>query len=194
MRCHGTIAPALLFSVVQFAEGQYPGSLSFQFPGGNVYSKGVPVRVDLWLSFDPNPNVHAWNSWGGDIQCDDPTGLWDNLATPHTAVTLGTPVSGSIMGVHVFQVHFPPSGVFASTDNPIMIWSGEWSTTDLTPRTVTLSTSTLFGHVYVNSGLLTGLTLQEGTGEIQVIPSPVSVATLGLAVFAVRQRRRMALA
>lgn len=146
---------------------------------------------------NPANAVYALYEWEGDILSDDPTGAWSNLTVPfppNLPMSVGTPGNGNVVGISVAQLHFPPSGFYANTANPIMIWAGEWSTVDLTPRLVEISTSTLLASAYHNtSGFLT-LDVSEALAQIQVIPAPVSLATIALAAFAVRRRRRMAMA
>lgn len=195
MKHHAIIAAVGVLSVAGDVTGQFPGALSIEFPAGGVYTGGAYVKVELWLSFDPNPNIYAWSRWRGDIQSDDPSGDWENLTSPYlmTSPSIGTPNSGGVVGIDLFQLHFPLGGYFANTANPIMIWTGEWSTSDLTPRSVTLTTSSISAGVYTG-GITGGLILDEAIAEIQVIPSPVSLVPLVLATFATRQRRRPKLA
>lgn len=189
---HTWIAAAPL-AICAGTEAQVLGSAAFTFPGGSVYSGGAPVAVELWISFEPS--AFAWEGWQGDISDTDPFASWNGLSSHYTSLpggAIGTPSSGSVVGISVGQVHYPPLGLFARTDNPIMIWSGEWSTMDLTPRTVEIETKTSKAAVYIMNGM-TGVTLvvQEGVGQIQVIPSPGSAAVFlcSLGVVCVRRRR-----
>jgi hypothetical protein len=175
------------------SSAQILGSAEFKFPSGNVYS-GNAVLVELWISFDQW--AYAWELRLGDVACTDPTGAWSGVASPYANQpfhSTGTPVGGGMVDILVSQIHFPPAGFFANTDNPIMIWSGEWSTGDLTPRVVEIGTVTKMASVYIFNGAVP-LNVAEASGEIVVIPSPVSLAPLVLAAFAIRRRRRMALA
>lgn len=181
-----------LLAASSSASGQH-GSLNFNFPNGSVYTGAQPVQVELWVHVTSHPAYYAFASWMGDVLGDDPTANWSNLATPlppTLPVSLGTPGNGSVLNISVGQLHFPLAGIFAKTDNPIMIWSGEWSSTDLTPRFVELQTKTVKANAYLN--IINGnyLLLSEALGEIRVVPAPP--AAMMLLVGPILMRRRSA--
>lgn len=164
------------------------GMLEFRFPNGSVYSGGASVDVELWVSMEPTGIVYAWESWAGDVLGDDPSADWGGLSTPFAlpGSSVGTPGGGSVSDILLFQWHFPPV-VYAKTDNPIMIWHGAWSSADLTPRTVALTTVTTKAGAYYNTPTGPTLLLDEGVGTIHVIPSPWAGVVLGM--LGVRRRR-----
>lgn len=105
----------------------------------------------------------------------------------------GMPDSGDVRDIITGQLQFPTGGIFADTSDPILIWSGTWSTSDFTPRFVDLATDTNRYNLYLDD---TGLsrdvtaTVLEAAGQIQVIPAPASLALLGLGGLAAARRRR----
>jgi hypothetical protein len=81
----------------------------------------------------------------------------------------------------------------ADTSDSILIWSGTWSTTDFTARTVDLATDTSRYSLYLDdTGLSSDVTptVLEAAGQIQVVPAPASLALLGLGGLAAARRRR----
>lgn len=174
------------------AAGQ-DGTLNFNFPNGSVYTGAQPVQVELWVHVTSHPTYYAFAGWLGDVLGDDPTATWSNLATPlppTLPVSLGTPGNGSVLNISVGQLHFPPAGIFAKTDNPIMIWSGEWSSTDLTPRFVELRTKTVKAEAYVTVNNGYKLLLSEALGDIRVVPTPQVWVWLLAPCIAATVRRR----
>ena len=173
------------------ANGQVPGAAFFVFPAGQIFDGGAPVAVELWVTF--GGSAYAWAEWDGSIVSGDAEASWQNLASnylPTPFNTLGTPVAGGVNDIVVSQLHFPPAGVFANTSNPIMIWSGEWSTPNLTPRSVSVMSVTDKAVAYT-TGYAIYLDLSEASAQIQVIPAPPSLAFLALASGLASRGRRV---
>lgn len=141
--------------------------------------------ADLYYAFqDAN-----WNLVG------DTTGGFSGPASAFVAPGQvgGTPTAGDVMGIVTGQLHVPMGGVFADTSDPILIWTGTWSTTDFTPRIVDLFTETDEYRLFSDdTGAFWDVTptVLEAAGQIQVIPAPASIALLGLGGLATLRRRR----
>ena len=119
------------------------------------------------------------------------TYLWGPGFTP------GTVMGSGVGGVFVGQI-WGFAGFVANPQNPILAWSADWTTTDFTPRTVSLDTrNTTTFEIGTNGGHVLTLNLLElypqgftpGMGVIRVVPSPVSATPL-LVLGAVMLRRR----
>ena len=104
----------------------------------------------------------------------------------------GSTVSGVLVGQHWGFV-----GIFANMQNPVLVWSVDWTTADFTPRTVSLDTrNTTTFQIGTNSTQI-GMNLLElyphgftpGTGVIQVVPSPAIATLLVLGAVMLRRRR-----
>jgi uncharacterized protein (TIGR03382 family) len=99
-------------------------------------------------------------------------------------------VTGIISG----QLHFPLAQIFADTSNPIKAWHGTFTTSDLSLRTVNLSTDSSKYSVYTDeAGTSSDFidSLIEGAGGINVgVPTPGTAALLGLGALAAGRRRR----
>jgi hypothetical protein len=154
------------------------GTLEFVFPAGNTYSGANGVEVQLWLSFDPG--VYAWAKYSGEIEGSDPSGNWSSMSSAFATLpgtSVGLPTSGSVQGISLEQLHFPLGGIYASAANPIMLWSGIWSSPNLAPRVVHIETDTVSNNVYVIPPPPgpPSLILTEAQGMIVVIPAPGGV-------------------
>jgi|GEM_PF-1269391 len=105
----------------------------------------------------------------------------------------GTLEPDGASAVNPGQLHFPTAGIFADTSNPADVWQIEYTATDFTPRVIDLSTLTNRFDVYIDA---TGLSrtvaiasLMEGSGRIEIIPAPTTLA-IGLMAGLVSVRRR----
>lgn len=170
--------------------GSAKGSLTLNFPQGNTYTGAQPLPVEIWVGFDPLA-AFAWLTYIGDVLTSDTFSIWTNIESEYAILpgsSLGNVSNGNVTSIMVGQVHFPPV-VYANTSNPIMVWSGEWSTSDLTPRSIDVSTvtqkATAHGGIH-----LYNLIFDDPTAQIQVIPAPPSFAFLALAGGLACRRRR----
>ena len=164
------------------------GTAELVFPNGNTYAGVGAVKVELWIEF--GPEAFAWATWKGGVSSNDVFASWASLSSPSYVVVAspGTPNAGVVNDISVGQVHFPPIFI-ANTANPILIWSAEWSTSDLTPRSVLLMPDTHSAKVFIPGGGLE-LVLNDAQASIQVIPAPPSLAFLALASGLASRRRR----
>ncbi len=161
----------------------------------------------------PTTTISIWATWvdpgtlfvfiGGDYDLTAGDGQFSNpvnvLHGPgsSTGVIAGSVISGAANG----QIHIIPSFP-GSMDNPILLATYDWTTTDFTPRSVSLDTSntTTFLVAWFTTGpgggppggtiiSLFPQNFTAGTGVIRVVPSPAS-ATPMLVLGAVILRRR----
>lgn len=153
----------------------------------------------------PSATVEVWADWDADLFYAFAAGEWalrgdtsGDFSGPMSAFTDpgqedGTPSAGDVIDIITGQLQFPAGGLAADTSDPVMIWSGTWSTTDFTARTVDLATETARYSLYLDdTGLSSDVTptVIEGAGEIMVIPAPASLALVGLGGLAAMRRRR----
>lgn len=153
----------------------------------------------------PSATVEVWADWDADLFYAFAAANWSLLGDtsgdfsgPMSAFTDpgqddGTPMDGDVLDIITGQLQFPAGGLMADTSDPVMIWSGTWSTTDFTARTVDLATDTDRYSLYLDdTGLSSDVTptVIEGAGEIIVIPAPASLALVGLGGLVAMRRRR----
>lgn len=164
------------------------------------------IRVSNVVSpSQPSATVEVWADWDSDLFYAFAAAEWNlrgdatgAFSGPSSAFTdpgqdAGTISGGDVIDIVTGQLQFPPGSIFADTSDPIMIWSGTWSTSDFTARTVDLSTETGRYSLYLDdTGLSSDVTATviEGAGQIEVIPAPASLALLGLGGLAAVRRRR----
>ena len=162
----------------------------------NIVSPSQPTAtIEVWAWFDDPTRVR--NTFGlGDFDFLAGDGAFSNLQSRLFRFSLGTAVGSGVVGVRVGQI-WGFAGITASSQNPILAWSAQWTTTDFTPRAVSLDTlNTTTFNIGINS-THSGMRLLElypegfipGTGMIEVVPSPASAVPL-VVVGAVMLRRR----
>ena len=169
----------------------------WEFRVSNVVSPTQPTAtVEVWAWFDFVPGVSELFIAGVfDLVASDGEWSW-NFVFPLGRPDPGPFVSGSsIIGVSVGQLHIPQLGFFGDPSNPIWIFAGEWSTTDFTPRSVSLETVNTYNFFVAE--WQTGALFEiwpagfiPGNGAISVVPAPGSLVVLSGALVLVRRRRR----
>jgi hypothetical protein len=137
------------------------------------------VRVEVWAWFEHVPRVaELWASGNFDLMAAD--GRWSTFDCP-LPLACGSPhpwiIGNSIKGANVGQIHYPPWGLFGSADNPILVFTADWTADDFTSRAVPVETIApppsgvyVFG-VYDAAGKSTRLefgSVHRGHGAIQV--------------------------
>lgn len=164
------------------------------------------IRVSNVVSpSQPSTTVEVYAQWDADLYYAFAAAEWNlrgdatgDFSGPASAFTDpgqvgGTPMGGDVTGIITGQLQFPAGSLFADTSDPILIWSGTWSTTDFTNRFVDLQTETDRYSLYLDD---TGLSSQvtstvlEAAGQIEVIPAPASLALVGLGGLVALRRRR----
>ncbi len=169
----------------------------FTLVSSNTVSPTNPTTVvELWAWFNFVPTqAEIFGVARTNIEASD--GDWSSASyTLQQGPHLGPMISGSfILDIHTGQLHFPPAGIFAKPDNPILIMTAEWTTIDFTPRLVDLTT---FGTdkfwIYQNQQGSSTLQLPpssifEGSGVIQVVPAPSAGLIMACGVLARRRRQ-----
>ncbi|MCH9057982.1 MAG: hypothetical protein IIB55_05055 [Planctomycetes bacterium] len=167
----------------------------------NVVSPSKPTTtVEVWAWFDdPTGERNAFGR--GDFDFIAADGEFSNpqmYLWTSPGFSAGTPMGNSVRGVFVGQL-WGFVGLSANMQNPILVWSVDWTTTDFTPRTVSLDTrNTTTFEIGTNGGHALTMNLLElypqgftpGTGVIRVVPSPASATLLVLGAVMLRRRRR----
>lgn len=120
---------------------------------------------------------------------------------------VGGPDEGTLMargarGAKPGQVHFPlpgGGGILGDPSNPAEVWTITYTATDFRERFIDLATITDTGlkgfALYEDAATPTSRRidaslLMEGSGRIQIIPAPGSIAGVGLAWLVIARRRR----
>ena len=159
----------------------------------------------------PTTTIEVWATW------IDPTAEWIfsrgnydlaagegvfsnpvnvlNASGSTTGVITGNVITGAFLG----QFHLPSIGLIGSQDNPILLATYDWTTSNFTPRTVSLDTSntTIFEIVEWAYPILHPIRLNlfpgsftAGSGVINVIPAQAAWMVLALPLVAGTRRRR----
>ena len=176
------------------ATNTWVADISYSNPAGAIINAGDTATVQIWAQFDDN--LYAFAGGAFNVNTDDDNGSWSDIARdlkgPGTAD--GVAVGGDVTGIISGQLHFPLAQIFADTSNPIKAWHGTFTTSDLSFRTVNLSTDSSKYSVYTDeAGTSSDFidSLIEGAGGINVgVPTPGTAALLGLGALAAGRRRR----
>ena len=155
----------------------------------------------------PTTTIEVWATWrdpgvqyiyifgAADYDLTAGEGVFSNPVN----VLRGTPgvIAGNVIsGADIFQVHLPAIGLYGSRDNPILLATYDWTTTDFTPRAVSLDTSNTTSFLLIDLFFGAGTTqlfpwwFTPGSGVINVIPAPTAWVVLALPLAAATRRRR----
>ena len=165
----------------------------------NTVSPTTPITtIEIWATWADPRTEWVFGSSNYDLTAGD--GVFSNpvnvLNGPgsSTGVIAGSVISGAVNG----QLHIP-SLFIGSRDNPILLATYDWTTTDFTVRTVTLTSSNTSQFLVALWGPppLGGRTFQmfpqlftPGLGVINVVPAPAAWIVLALPIVAASRRRR----
>ncbi|MCH7792801.1 MAG: hypothetical protein IID31_11055 [Planctomycetes bacterium] len=181
--------------------GQITGT--YLLSTSNAVSPGAPTTtIGVWATWtDPNAE---WAFATGDYDLAAGDGVFSNpvnvLNGPGSSagVIASNMISGAVNG----QLHIPQIGLLASRDNPILLATYDWTTSNFIPRSVSLDTShTTFFEIgwwdpkaYANPHppylRLFPSAFTPGSGVIIVIPVPAAWVVLALPLVAASRRRR----
>ena len=165
--------------------GIYPNAL---------VNPGDFVTVSIYASFDESDYAFAGADF--DLVTDDSWGKFydvqEHLGGPGSFA--GSPVGGDVLGIVTGQEHSPDQGVFADTKNPILVWTGKFTTSDFSYRLISFATVTSVFDVYSDAqgtreNRMDGLI--EGLGGVLVCacPSP-GTGAIGVVAAGLAWRRR----
>ncbi len=166
---------------------------TFLLISSNTVSLSSPTTtIGIWATWtDPG---HAFGFSGANYDLAAGDGNFSNpvnaLGGPGswTGLIAGNVVSGAANGQMSFG--FLPRNL----DNPILMATYDWTTTDFSRRAVSLETShTTFFNVFAISTTSVFSIFSEftpGSGVINVIPAPAAWLVLALPLLAPRRRRR----
>ena len=163
----------------------------------NSVSPMTPITtIEIWATWT-DPRVE-WIFGIGDYDLAAGEGVFSNpvnvLNGPgsSTGAITGNVIAGAVNG----QLHIPPLFV-GSRDNPILLATYEWTTTNFAPRAVSLETSNTTSFMLaVWSTLNPGTTqlfprrFSPGSGVINVVPAPAAWFVLALPLVVGTRRRR----
>ncbi len=167
---------------------------TYLLTSSNTVSPGSPTTtIEIWATWD-DP-LRGFGFGGADYGLFAGDGIFSNAINflhgpgSSTGVITGNVVSGAANG----QVVLP--GLPIRTDNPILLATYDWTTTDFTPRSVSLETRNTSNFILVS--IASGATVQlvpnnftPGTGVITVVPAPAAWFAIALPLVAARRRRR----
>ena len=178
----------VLFSVPTFA--QMNGT--FLITSTNTVSPSSPTTtIEMWANWS-RPGFFFG---AGDYDLTANEGLFSDpkAVLPHFLNTPGIIGPGNVVtGAALGQAVLP--GFLGILDNPILIATYTWSTTDFSPRQVNLRTSETSLFVVVDTATLALVDLfpsefTPGSGLITVVPAPAAWLALAIPLVATRRRR-----
>ena len=170
----------------------------------NEVSPSSPTTtVEVWATW-VDPKVE-WVFGSGDYDLTAGDGVFSNpvnvLNGPgsSTGAITGNVIAGAANG----QFHAPPF-FFGLRDNPILLATYEWTTSNFTPRTVSLDTSNTTAFIVAwwdpqayliphppPPRHLFPWSFTPGSGVINVVPAPAAWVVLALPLAAAARRRRL---
>ncbi len=184
------LALTILLATTVTTHAQTNGT--YLLTSSNTVSPTTPtITIEVWAAWtDPTGPPFLFDRGDFDLTASD--GIFANPANMRRG-TPGTITRNVVSGANIFQIHLPPLGLFGSTDNPILLATYDWSTTDFTPRTVNLHTSNT--TTFNVKGLLHTTPLYPGeftpgSGVITVVPAPGAWLVVALPLIASRRRQR----
>ena len=196
MRRTMTCLLGVLFSVPALA--QTDGT--YLLTSTNTVSPGSPkTTIGIWATWtDPRVEyifgVGDYDLTAGDGLFSNPVNKFPGFGST-TGVITGNVITGAVLG----QIHMPFLGLIGSRDNPILLATYDWTTSNFTTRSVSLDTSNTTGFVVQtwdtsfgnsNTRNLFPWSFTAGSGVINVVPAPGAWMVLALPIVAATRRRR----
>lgn len=161
----------------------------------NTVTPSSPTTtIGVWAAWDDPAGTLMFGAGDYDLTASD--GQFFNpvnvLNAPGTTagVVAGNVVTGAANGQIYFSPFFP-----GLRDNPILLATYDWTTTNFTPRAVSLHTSNT--SIFIVFSFVTGGVFDlypneftPGSGVINVVPAPAVWLALALPLVVARRRRR----
>ena len=185
----------LLLSVPALAQT----NATYLLTSSNTVSPSSPTTtIGIWAAWSDPFREFALNGLGYDLTAGDgefsnPWSVFMGMPVggggfPWAGVVNGNVISGALAGQPNFGI-LPPK-----RDNPALLATYDWTTTDFSQRAVSLDTSntTFFNVFNIGTGKIVNLLpdFTPGSGVINVVPAPGVWFTLALPLIAARRRRR----
>ena len=183
----------VLFAVPAVAQSD----ATYLLVSSNTVSPTTPTTtIEIWATWvDPGAQfvfgAADYDLTAGDGDFSNPAlVLWSPFSS--TGVIAGNVISGGIIG----QILSWPPVLHMIRDNPILLATYDWTTSDFAPRAVDLHTrnTSLFRVFSLFTGELVELYPNEftaGSGVINVVPAPAVWVVLALPLVAATRRRRL---
>lgn len=154
------------------------------------------MTVGVWATWDDPQKTHLFGAGNYDLQAGDGefvSGLLKVGLSPPNSIGI---ISGrSVIGAAIGQVFLPgiPPGY---PDNPLLLATYEWTTTDFTPRTILFETSNtdrffVFDpSTFSSSNLVPNFFFPGSTQYVIPVPSTIALITCGGLTAMCRRRTR----
>ncbi|MEO1008884.1 MAG: GC-type dockerin domain-anchored protein [Planctomycetota bacterium] len=127
-------------------------------------------EVELWAHFPDSG--HAFGGGRVDILTDGVdwiSGDYCGLGPP-VGGSVGQVVGDDVLDIAVGQLHFPIGGIFADTDNPILVWCGEFEASGDGYRTIETQTDSFSYYPDADSAVSNTCTPIEADRTVFVGP------------------------
>ena len=161
----------------------------------NTVRPSAPTTtLGIWAAWSDHARMFIFGA--GDYDLTASEGQFSNPVNvllghgSSTGVIAGNVISSAANG----QLYVPPFFP-GSRDNPILLATYDWTTTDFTPRAVDLRTSNT--SIFIVFSPFTGEIVElyphefsPGSGVINVVPAPAAWVVLALPLVAATRRRR----
>ena len=195
MRRTMTCLLAVLFSAPVLAQTD----ATYLLVSSNTVTPTTPTTtIEVWATWrDPGAQyIYIFGAADYDLTAGD--GVFSNPVNVlngfgfTTGVIAGNVIYGAVLG----QYLLPSSGLIGSRDNPILLATYDWTTTNFTQRSVGLHTSNTTSFLLIDLFFGAGTTqlfprrFTPGSGVINVVPAPAAWLVLALPLVAATRRRR----
>ena len=188
---------SLLLMVLAVVPALAQSDGTYLLVSSNTVTPTTPTTtIEVWATW-ADPRVE-WVFGAGDYDLTAGDGVFSNSVNvlngpgSTTGVIAGNVISGASNG----QLHIPPLFI-GSRDNPILLATYDWTTTDFTPRAVSLDTSNTTNFLLIDLAPGVAGTTQlfprwfsPGSGVINVVPAPAAWIVLALPLAVATRRRR----
>ena len=152
------------------------------------------VTIEIWASWNDPGGAFVFGGGNYNLTASDGTFISGTNILNGPGTSVGNITGNTITGAVNGQIHLPQLGIHGSPDNPILLASYEWVTTNFTARIITFITSNTSN--FIVSDIATGATTQMfphsfTPGLAMIIPpSPATLSMLALAGLMAARRNR----